>query len=497
MHSLRRPHEKTHPARLAYVYARLVTSKMRLFMLCHETRRDNVGAPDSFIDCGQCVADELAIHNDPLEGPRETRVHAGHWIVCVNINLPEQRRLDAEAMRNFWRARSRKLHRRVLFAIGLARALNLFCRVDESLLVDVSTARLAGRIAGQLHIGPWQTLAAISTTSTATLDEQNTLRDPHLVRANETVCFTQGSNDAQTLSGRSRPRRAPKRSAPGGEATTSSTVTAGDTANAHVARRARLSPELLLTSLERGESLVAQPLALQAAHATALETALYSENAITRNAAAARVVAEHDTASNSSLVDESSPLYRIGRGRPIYEALTTNVAALCHDSTGQLDNLLLARRGDACYGDANELLDRRLKRVPVHWRQRCVCGSKNTLGRRVHLNSPTGRSTRLCSACGRTTRTSSLYRSDIGELRRRIGAPSIEPRACLQALADDADQLSIEEYSRMVQTEMRRGMPLPSSSPLPLSATQQRRLQSSTNAASIAQRSAEALFMSV
>lgn len=314
---------------------------------------------DAFIDVSANPRQQLELHNSAMTCPRERRNFVGQWKLCIVVVVPAARRLDATALKMFWRRRSRGLEKRIAFGILLARSLGLAWESE----LEGEEAPIKQHVEGDTIIGP------------------------PLCHANESICFTVGSASANEL-------------ARGAEL--------ADTGDSIDYRR--LAEHLILEP-----TAPLDPLS-QIIQANTLELMLHSSKPQER--AAGRVVVTRMRAMGTG------PVARVETGYAPFEQLRDATTNICTNEAGRLDDALLFRYGDECYGDATEFWTRPLERMRLHRVARCVCGTKGALVRRVRV-ARLGKSRLgfICAACRRTTVASIVLMPSLAGLRQRVGAP--------------------------------------------------------------------------
>lgn len=380
-----------------------------LFML-GVTGQSKVKKTESLIDVSAFPEHQLHLHNNYQTCPRERKAYVGHWQLCVIIRVPAHRRLDVTAMKMFWRKRSRTIEKRITFGVELARALGLVCYVDPS------RVEASNREPIQQHG-----------------TDCNTIKGPPVCKLNETICFTTGSTTANEL-------------ASGAEQRSGFDVTEFGDAGGSIDWE-RLA-HLVLD--DPGAPLDAS---LQTIQANCLELMLHSADANQR--------AVGQQTIERLRPNTHGPVSRVNTGYAPFEELARAVKNTCVDETGEIDNTLLYEHGDECYTNANEYMTRSLRRLRLHRVQRCVCGAKGTLTRRIRVMKPDGTAGRLallCSDCGRCNVSSLLMTPDLGALKQRIGVDgaSEEDRAEVLKLYDsscDIDNVASELVEPVVPNE--------------------------------------------
>ena len=333
--------------------------------------RTSTKRTDAHIDAAPNPRHQQELHNNVITCPRSRRAYAGRWELCVVIRLPTERRLDVHSLTTFWRTRARTLERRMLYGVHLARALGLQCFVDTS----------------KCHI-------LVNELSKQRKIDENTLVGPPICYPNETFCFTNGSTDVNMLN-----RKAEK--------STTDTAVCDEITSATVnweslARSAIDEPQAPLDST------------LQTMQSNMLELMLRSTDPIER-AASWNVIAKAQKVA-------SGPLARTNQGFKPFLQLRETLIGSC-SLNGALDDTLLFQHSDECYGDITEYASRRLERLRIHRIQRCLCGSKISLRKRVRIVRPDAKS-RLgykCTQCGRASVSSVLMVPDLRALKRNVG----------------------------------------------------------------------------
>jgi len=110
----------------------------KLYMLCNQ----RPGVPTrTRLGCTRDVAQRFNDHNSTVSSAatdRRARLAAGWWREVLRIIVPADRDLDARSLLNYWRQRSRKIHRRFIFGVDMANQLRLVYFVNaETLASDV------------------------------------------------------------------------------------------------------------------------------------------------------------------------------------------------------------------------------------------------------------------------------------------------------------------------------------------------------------------------
>jgi hypothetical protein len=145
--------------------------------LCMLTNRKPGVQTVTQLGCCSDVTARLALYNSPQPVPgndRRARQAAGHWKALLIVVLPKSAGLSGRALVEHWKAKSRKIHCRFAFGVGMARSLGLSFLVDVEELqrderIRAKDAKLVADIVAKAADDPQhvQRLVALATDPTA------------------------------------------------------------------------------------------------------------------------------------------------------------------------------------------------------------------------------------------------------------------------------------------------------------------------------------------
>jgi hypothetical protein len=383
------------------------------------TNDERIDKTGNHINISTNPEEELALRNGP-DGSmyKDTSKYAGQWSMCLKIQVRNERKIDINALCQFWRTGWRTLLRRLFSGVRIAIGLNLEWKIEPDWLhllwpepSSVPKSRVIEAEGLRVHLGV--EYKAPKFKNDIELDKLNSLDSTNspvlFLKKDATVmCFTAGVM--------SQP-------APLSIASTAIGAIAKKLPDRSSVPNFATDPdwEHLAANLVDPQTTVLQTPGSESMQALGLEMMLSSTDVATVETASKIITQLHATSRPGSV------LSRVGRGREPFKQLAVNVGYICRTADGELDDDLLAQVGPHCYNDMMEARTQPMSRVPLHRHKRCVCGAKNTLTRMVRVRllgqpkSERGRRALQCSLCGRTTQTSLMFYTDIGVLRTRIG----------------------------------------------------------------------------